>query len=257
MAGTIYYWYNGRYLPLEQHPSFDVVGKFGRNPAIASGDTEDVWDYGGTYSYDSTAIGLSISSSNANDKQLYELQGLDSNWNPAKVNVYANGQTAANISGLWMRVFRLKNLGATDNAGNIYIYNATDTLTNGVPDTAAKVKAMLQVGANQTGMAIYSIPTGKRAFLRSWECTLNSNAVPATAADADFTIAVRSFGGVFRIQKWVGLSTTGSSARNFTFDIPYPDKDGILGKSDIKVTCKVQGKTCDVSSDFDLEIVDA
>ncbi len=85
----------------------------------------------------------------------------------------------------------------------------------------------------------------------------NSNANPATAADVDIKLATRLFGSVFRVKKWVGLSTGGTSNRDLDFIIPFPDKHGLPGKTDIKVTATASGKDMDVSSGFTIEEVDA
>ncbi len=135
MSNGIKYYYKGFNVPLEDNPTYEAWHKFGRNASITNGTTEDIWGYGGTYTYDTSAIACAISSSAVADTQTYKVYGRDASWNAVNTVVNANGRTAVALPYQWIRVFRIENVGKTDNAGTIYVHDATDTLTNGVPDT--------------------------------------------------------------------------------------------------------------------------
>jgi hypothetical protein len=112
-------------------PNTQHIHKFGENPDIDDATQEDIWDGGGSYTFTTTAATYYCSSSSVADTVPIEIQGLDANFNMKTVKVLLQGQTKVTLSGTWMRVFRIKNLGASNNAGDIYVYE-NDTVSNGV-----------------------------------------------------------------------------------------------------------------------------
>jgi len=93
----------------------------------------------------------------------------------------------------WVRVFRIKNLGTTNNAGIIFV-NRENNHTDGIPDDSSQIAAMIQIGKNQTLMALSTVPAGKTAYLkdRYYSC--------GKAEDFLVEFQARSFGSVFRVQ---------------------------------------------------------
>lgn len=223
-------------------PGHISMSKFGHNSSVGA-SAEEVWDGSAVYTYMTTASTLYISSDAAGDGQEYEVQGLGANWEAQTVNVTASGLTFVALPGTWIRVFRVKNLGTTDNAGNIYISDDnTDTNggANGIPDTLTAIKAQISIGRNQTLMAIFPIPADNTGFLTSFYI---GSSVSNKTTEA--SLSVRPFGGVFQIKKLIVL---GVGTTYVSYDFPLK----IDAKSDICISAAVSGGGGEVSAGFDL-----
>lgn len=240
-----------------------LVSKFGQTPEITtSTDPQDIWDYGPSrqnYSYPSAAATLYISSSDAADAITIDVQGLDSSWDHQSQEQVVAGQTKTEVgSGLtWIRAYRAKNKSAADCRGTIYVYE-DDTISAGVPTTAAKVKAVIRptiassVHNNQTQMALYTIPNGKTGYLLDWGASVNRTGVSGNK-EADLVLRVREYGGVFQVKQNMSLNNEGTTVRDREWRGPlvFP------AKSDIAVKClEVNASGTGVSSWFDLLLID-
>ena len=233
-----------------------TVHKFGRNDEIDTGtDPEDVWTYGGLYTYNDTPSIQYISSSNALDIGMeITVEGLDENYNEQSVTVLLNGQAQTQIGTgeLFVRVFRAFNSGPIAFAGNVLIYDDTVvSVTLGVPSPSTSVKAEIRAADQQTYMALYTVPAGKTAYLmqHSSDITKPNSSAQNTVMD----IRIRDFGGVFKSRQLDGLTTNGSSAFDFVFTLP----ERIPEKSDIRMQIReVSTNDMGVSSTFVLMLID-
>jgi hypothetical protein len=223
-----------------------VVHKFGRNPDIDG--VEDLWEYGGTYSFMTAAAPLYISSDDDEDDQTIRVFGLDADWQEQIVVVDLVGQAKTLIPGSWIRVYRALNQSSTEVAGTVYIYE-DDTIDAGVPDTPAKVKATIDPTSQQTLMAIYSVPAGHIAYIDEvW--VSGARAGLATAVAADLSLRARSFGGVFLVKQNLGWHSYGGYVPR-KMKIPLR----VEPKSDILVRCDgVSASNLNVSAGFDLSL---
>jgi len=229
------------------------INKFGRNSSIAKDTTEDVWDGGGTYTF--TASGGAeyfISSSNNGDHprgRKYEGLSGAGIWRIKRLDLVGQTKTAL---GKWFRSFRIKNLGASDFAGTVYIYE-NDTVTAGVPDTASKIRAQCGSG-NQTLMALLTIPDGYRGYIKSYLATINRDTTGGER-EADIMMRVRFNGGVFRDQEPLGLSTRATSALYVPCDDPYPSEEGYDPLTDIKWQASATVKAVDITVKFQVRLI--
>lgn len=202
------------------------LNKFGRNEAVGASE-EPVWGQSNDYTYITVADTLYISSTNAADDQTYEIQGLDASWNYQTATATVNGLTFVEVTGVtWMRVFRVKNTGTTDNAGVIYVHiDDADGDANGIPDTVASdTKARIDIGMNQTLMAIWTVPAGREFYLEYFYASTNV----ATKATAVF-LRARPTGGVFQVKNVLDIN--GSAAeRRYVLPLKFAEK------TDIEVT---------------------
>ena len=239
------------------------VSKFGEAPNIGTAsDPQDVWDFGasaGQYTFPTSAATLFISSSNNGDVVDIDTEGLDTDWAVQTQTQTLAGHTKTEIgSGLtWIRTYRAKNVGAANLAGTVYIYE-DDTVTDGVPDTASKVRAVIMpttnaaIFNNQTQMAIFPIPAGKKGYLFLWGASVN-RAGTAGTKEADLVLQIREFGGVFQVKQNKSINNIGEgvSDRRWTAPLEVP------AKSDVKVmVLTVSANDTAVSSWFDLLLVD-
>lgn len=212
----------GELISMGHYPNKTKLTKFGRNAAVGASE-EPIWTQSNAYTYITTADTLYISSSNAGDNQDYEIQGLDANWKDQTVTVTAAGQTFTAISGSWMRVFRAKNMGTTNNAGVIYVHiDSVDGDANGVPDTVASdTKAIIDIGANQTLMAIWTVPLGYTFYLKYFYAS-TSVATKATVV----YLRTREPGGVLQVKKVLDINGTNAD-RRYPFPLDFPEKTDI------------------------------
>ncbi len=221
-------------------------GETGANIDTADGFV-DVWNgvsnanCDKNYTYSSSADIDTISSSNAGDAQDIQIQGLDANWALTTQTATLNGQSKVTLDTALIRVFRMINMGATDLAGVVYCY-VDGAITAGVPDTSGDVRAIINDGDNQTLMALYTIPAGKRAFLIKGEAGLVSKLAGYIEGHFD----ARPFEGVFQTKRTFGLASTGSSYIDVMFPMPLV----IDEKTDVRVRVNSSANDMNVNASF-------
>ena len=222
-------------------PGYKGLSKFGHDSTATNSDIE-VWDGSAVYVYPSTATTAYISSSAAGDTQVYEIHGINEEWDEVSVNVTASGVTFVAIPGLWMRIFRVKNMGATDNAGTIYVSSDnTDVGGDGVPDNLADIMAQITIARNQTLMCIWAVPKNFTAFVTQFYASTSA----ATTKTVEIVLWTRPFGGVFQAKKVFSIHS--GTTQEIVFPFPLP----VDGKSDIRITANASGAS-EVSAGFDL-----
>lgn len=150
------------------------VTKFGRNPDVAAGTTEEVWSVSvnrtrlttaatieaiSTTDADSGAGGSNPASTGA---QIITISGIDENWAEASEDITMDGTTAS--SATTTKFFRL-NRAYVKQTGT---YGGTNegTITIRV-SSAGSTQAQLEIGKGQTEMAMYTVPTGKTAYINT------------------------------------------------------------------------------------------
>jgi len=231
-------------------PGYSGMQKFGSNPDVDTGAAEDIWDFGGLYTFSTSADIDRVISTSASDTGDITILGLDTNWAVVSQTLTLTGQTAVVLTTNLIRVYRAYNAGASDFVGNISVY-VDDTTTSGVVDTPANVRAYVAGANNQTLMAIFPIPAATYGILTNAYVTFGRG--KTTTASADMSMRMRPFGGVFQIKNTVGLMTAGSSS--FVRD---PGVFGLIpAKTDILIRCdEVSAADCNIAAGFDLLLVD-
>jgi len=226
-----------------------IVDKFGENPDIDTlSAPEDIWDFGGLYTYDAngTAPIVSLISDNALDTMNISVTGLDINGNEVNQTITLTGTTRVALTTPLWRVYRLANEGVTgeDLIGTVYCY----TGVGGVP-TAGNVRAVIDNGNNQSLMALFTIPKGEVGFLYRGELGTSRN----KDGDARCSYYSRRFEKVFRIKKRIALVTNGSSTYQDHREFP----DVIPSLTDIKLTAETASKNdMGVFGTFDILLID-
>lgn len=239
------------------------VHKFGDAPDFDTGDNEvTIWDgandalLGGgamSYTYSATAD-IGILSSSAADTVDIEIQGLGSDGSLLTQTFTLNGTTDVDLSATgsdFKRVFRMKNVGATNLAGTVYLRTNGSAAVAGVPSTANTVRAIINGSNNQTLMAIYTIPTGYTGYMRSF---FASSA--GAKKDTNYIIKVRArpSGEVFQIKHKTAIVATGTSH----FQHKYEEPEVFSAGTDIEITAQITEATiteADVASGFDIVLV--
>lgn len=232
-------------------PGHSVIQKFGRNFDIGTAtDPQDCWSQGGIYTYLSSAQTLYASSSNAGDAQEITIEVLNSDWVEELRVVNLSGQSQVVIpGGTIIRVNRAYNTDSTNLAGDVYIAES-DTLTGGVPDTTSKIKAVIDLGYDQSLMAVYSVPAAKTAYILGWHSSIEGTS-PA-GLKTELSLRVREFGKIFRVMHTHSLFVDGTTyIHHFFKAIPkYPAKSDIIVKID-----QVSNNGADVAAGFDIILV--
>ena len=228
-------------------PGHVAYNKFGQNLAVPA-TLEDIWDGSAVYEYlaDDTFATMYISSDNNGDAgDVWEVQGIDSDYNYSTVEVTTSGFTfVALTSGAaddkWWRVFRALNKSAVVSLGNIYISkDNTDIGGNGIPDDTDDIQAKILIGNEQTFMSLFTVPAGFTAHITRFYASTSSNKI------TDVRLFVRPFGGVFNAKAPISINQ-GRSEHPYDFPLPA------TAKSDIAIRASAVGAGGIVSAGFDL-----
>ena len=227
------------------------VNKFGCNPSVPA-TLEDVWDGSAVYEYlaDDTFSLMYISSDDqSNDVGItWKVSGIDSDYNYSEVTGTLDGTDARTFVALtsgatdnkWWRIFRAYNTSGTAMTGNLYVSKAnTDAGGDGIPDTATDIQAKILIAREQTLMALWTVPTGKTAWIHHYYASTSSAKV------TEVTLLVRPFGGVFNTKHVLSINQ-GAIQHLFQFPI------SVAAKSDIKVMASAAGAGGIVTAGFDL-----
>lgn len=231
-------------------PRYSSIEKFGENPSVTTTtDPEDIWDYGGMYTFSDTADIDRLSSSDDGDNHTIMVVGLDSNWEQITQFITLTGQTPVAMTPM-IRTYRMRNMGDTDTAGDIYCF-VNGATTGGVPDTATDIRAMIRAGNNQTLMAICTVPAGKTGYLfNGWAAISKAGGV--IAVTAQFSARSRLFGGVFAVQARFACMTTGSSSQERTYRPPLL----VPARTDILIRAETVSGDCATSGGFTIVMKD-
>jgi len=222
-------------IALGKIPGKSVIHKFGKAFDFDSGDGfVDLWSGANDashdlmqYTYSTTADIDSLSSTQAADTQKIEVQGLDKNYKLIVQTITLTGQTRVALDTALIRVFRLKNVGSTDLTGIVYCFVNVAT-TNGVPDTLVNIRALLDIGYNQTMMCLYTIPAYTTGLLYNYKVKLLG---AKQTADYVPRLYVRPFGQVFQVKDEGAIDDAVTSKYEQEYVVP----ERIAAKSDIAV----------------------
>lgn len=234
----------------------DFVHKFGNAPDFDPSDLfVSIWDGADDlglnlmqYVY-STAVDIdSISSSNAGDTQILEIDGLDTSYNRVIQTKALSGQARVALDTSLIRVFRVKNIGSVDLAGVAYCYVNT-AIVLGVPTDTTKVRALILVGNNQTNMAIFTVPAGQTGYMRDWYAA--TSGARKTSVHT-VKLKARPFGQVFQQKHVSSLIATGTSYVQHKYEEP----EVFTEKTDIEMFANTDEVEASVSAGFDIVLVD-
>ena len=233
------------------------LSKFGNSTTITpDSDPQDIWEFGGLYTFDDdgTAPIKYISSSDTDDSaQIIIAEGLDIDGNFVRQSIETTGQDNVVLPTPLWRLFRMYNDSVSGNDIVGTLYGHTDPVpTDGVP-LDINVRAIIVGGANQTLMAIYTVPMGTVGFLFKGEVGLSTEGNINTLSEyARMHYESRRFGKVFTVKKLVTCLVSGSSI--------YQDmrsfQDAIPAKTDIRLRVIKVTDDMKVWGTFDVLLVD-
>jgi len=217
--------------------------KFGANKDADSPNEETIWTGGGIYVYLSSASILKISSASAADTvpsgtgaKTVQIYGLDSSFNEQNETISLTGQTSVNTVNQYRRIFRMiiRSAGSTGSNEGI-VYAGTGTVTAGVPAT---VYAQIEIGINQTQMALWTVPDGMSLFITSLNATENNNKRGVCR------LYIRPENEVFQLKADLAVA---NSSSNREFSLPLK----IDSRSDIEFRVLSDVLNSDITAAFD------
>ena len=229
------------------------VNKFGENPTVASGATEDIWDGSVAYVFPTTATITHIRAATNTASMrglLIEMQGLDANWDLVVQNATLNGADSTTEVALTdvgvnlIRVFRLKVI------ANVVGDSAVWIGATGV--AAATANAIIQAGNNQTLMAIYTIPNGKTGYLTQYYRGF-VKVTGATPDSVEFNLwaADRDNSYEFQLKHSSAVQNDAGAPVH-----PFQPYVKFTQKTDLKMTATSNGSGSHVHAGFDIILVD-
>jgi len=222
------------------------VNKFGRNSDIAIGVEEEIWDGSAAYVFPATALMTSMSQTTNQalmTGETIEIQGLDANWNMVVQNVDLNASnttTAVTLTTPLIRCFRMKVLSSVVIDSPVRVHNVGESTDY----------AVISIGANQTEMAIYTVPAGKTAYMTCYYAHVNPGTnLDPTSMPVRLWATDNTNGYAPQLKHVVG-QISGGFQHMF---LPYPKYPE---KTDIFMTGQPVGKAADVTAGFDLILTD-
>lgn len=221
--------YGGEWSALARRKS---LLKFGGNAAVGT-VWQTLWSQGGDEVYATGNVIDKVSSSNAGDTGVINIEGHTISGTGADVKftfvtqkVTLAGQAKVSLTTPLARVSRCFNATDTEWLGEITVYE-DDTLTGGIPNTAAKIHAKVSAGDQQTRKAATTFADDTAFFISSWTLSINKK----TAGTADCELQVRKPGGVFLPKARITVSSAGTS----TFIEPFAPYLIVPPNSDVRV----------------------
>ena len=207
---------------------YSSINKFGATDGDVTAGT--VWDgNSGSTTYPYPAAGVITITSSQNAGAAVEVQGLDSNFEPATEVVAIGGTGTTTFS----RIFR---------AIMVDTNNDSDVTINQGGSIAAKIIE----DQGQTLMAVYTVPAGKTAYLTHVNYSSDK---AATNSAMQFRLFARPENGTFNIKGVLG--SAGGAVIDYKYDVPLKFAE----KTDIKIdVIAAQATTC--TATFELILVD-
>ena len=115
------------------------------------------------------------------------------------------GWTGVELDQPLARCRRIKNLGATELVGNVYVYRGGNT-TEGVPDVTAEIHAQIHAGDQRTEKCADTVQDTDFLLITQMETAI----LKKTSAVVDFGFEVREIGSVFIRKRTIPASSTGN-----------------------------------------------
>lgn len=244
----------GEYGPFElQVARGQIVGHraitvFGYNPDVDQTEAT-VWPLPSLIPQATTALQMSVSSTNANDTaagtgaRTIVVQGLDGNYDEITETVTLNGQNAVLTAASFLHInyMYVASVGSTKSAaGDIYI--GTGTVTAGVPATVYNI---IKFNYNDTITGCYTVPAGHTAYVVQGQFTVGQ-ASGSTSVQGRL-VATNGSG----IRRTAAVTTLNNGTADYAFEYPLP----LPEKTTIEATATGSANNNSASSLFVLVLV--
>lgn len=240
-----------------------LINKFGRNPdcdQIASATAviigRDIWDLGiaGATMWvpPTTARTHQISSNSIEDgggaggdtgALTLRIFGLDAAYALQQEDIIMDGTGDVATASTYTMIHRMVVLttgSAGRNLGNI----------DATADTDTTVTARVTISNNQTAMAIFQVPAATTGFLYGYDGSIHKTG--GAAKLADIAIMLMDFGGPWRLQEALDVTSDGQPYNHHPYTLPIQ----LPAKSYIKMVANPSADAQDISASFDIMCVE-
>lgn len=171
-----------------------AVAIHGKAPALST-SVQDIWAQAVVRTLPTAGFTIGVSSSSAADvltsgtgAWTVEVDLLDTSFIPHTITLNLNGQTKASDTAYVGTALRINDIRITDfgtglaNAGDIYVYDASDTVTAGVPQTATKIFHKIVATENVARGGFYAVPAGCKLQTQQVRCGIEDSTTTNRAA---------------------------------------------------------------------------
>ena len=243
-------------------PGHSLINKFGRNPdtdQIASATAvtigRDIWDGGvaGATMWlpPTTARTHQIASSDDEDggagtdtgALTLRIFGLDAAYALQNEDLALNGTTDVPTANTYTMIHRMVVLTTGSQGHNLGTIAAT-------ADTDTTVTARITTNNNQTAMAIFQIPAATTGLLYGYDGSIHKTG--GAAKLADIAIMLQDFGGPWRLQEALDVTSDGQPYNHHPYTLPIT----LPAKSYIKMVANPSADAQDISASFDIMCVE-
>lgn len=232
--------YNRTEISLGLKPNISSIYKYGASEVGTV--FEPVWDKGGAYHWMTIPTKLQIVSGSASDTNggagawKVKIYGLDENWLETSEEVILNGITPVETINTYIRCFRAYVIEAGNSIG---LYGALSIYETGSP---LNVVAQVDVGKNQTHMAIYTTPANKVSLI----CNADANVGQGKEATVEFMAKNNENGQGADLVKATRYLYQNSFLR------VYASPRKIAPKTDIWMRAKTTTGTVSIAASFEI-----
>lgn len=225
------------------------VNKMGHNEDVdTTTDPEDMWDLGGLWVPPTTARVHSIVSTSLLDTgdgtgaRTITIQGLDGSYNYTTETVTLNGTVPVNTA----NSYTIIDFMFVVTAGSLETAQGTITALAAVDLT---ISAQINVGNNQTHMAVYQIRDGYKGYINSISSAMHQNTAGSSTTVYFMT---KNFGEVWRVRRVILLNNSGNSQQKVEIVPPLEVPAKCLIKLQI---FEVTNSSTAVEGGFDLTLI--
>ena len=215
------------HLALVEGSGVYVVSLPAYNADVDAAAYEDIWEYGGTRTPGAADAVHYISSSSAADTAVISIEAVKNDGTWVKTTVTLAGQTKTAIGTQFRWLNKVYNGNGTATAGNVYVY-LDDTVTAGVPQTAAKVQGYFAIANQESLQSQYHIPAGYTGINYSGLVGIGKDASNAASITMKFQVALS--GCMFRTKTIIPVMSAGQSIIQRKFDFPALIPSGSCAK---------------------------
>jgi hypothetical protein len=235
-------------VPMGVYPGVSAVNKFGENPTLASGATEDIWDGSALYVFPATALMTKLSQTTnqvAMKGETVQIEGLDANFVAVSQSVTLNASNTTTPVVLATPLIRVNRM---------YVTSAivTDQAIRLHNDAESQDYSVILAGNNQTLQAIYTVPAGKKAFMTGLFAVINPGGGNPTSCDIKVWNTDNANSYAKQLKFVLGIDLDFASYIQHQFK-PYKE---FPAKSDIYMSATTVAAGASVSAGFDLILVD-
>ena len=251
-----------------QHSDKEYHRAHGRNPEVGIAVEEDIWLPGGKEVLSEFPAVIYASCENASATvQVMLVDGLGPTWKQQYGLVTLNGQNQVAITDMqgapttWTRIFKAYQRSGTPDPVNPVWFAEADTLTLGVPDTAAKVHSKIEYtdAAQQTEACMFTIPSGKVGYITQFTANMLQGSVgPARDVDIGIEIQELAFGASLSAPVWapwrrIGQTAVGTGQSHAQERFEFPER--IAELTNISIRAKASSVSA-VFASFTVLLID-